>query len=187
MHEEINDNLIWLKCPFRVIRSSTAESPAAESSDDVICEAAGGFILCEAGKGQEAGRICMTCDIPLSLTHRHACLYLAPFHVFEGNQAKSYYGCRWRLDFKPMFFPENIDWCRACRNWFPRPPENLVFHQIEFSHRALELFLSPPSPYIHPALKALFDKLPEEKKEMASVFVEKNTTVRGSLKHDQNK
>ena len=179
MHEEIYDNLIWLKCPFRVIRSSTAEGAAAESSDRVLCEAGGGVILCEDGKGQEADRICRTCDIPLSVTHRHACLYLAPFRVFQGNQAKSYYGCRWRLDFKPMFFPENIDWCRACRHWFPRPPEHLVFHQIEFSHRALELFLSPPSPYIHPALKALFEKLPEEKKKWHRSLWEKMKCLTG--------
>ena len=66
--------------------------------------------------------------------------------------------------FQAALFPENIDWCRACRHWFPRPPEALVANQVDFSRRALELYRSDPLPYLHPALKDLHAKIPEEKK-----------------------
>jgi hypothetical protein len=153
---------VWLECPFRVICLPAKEGVAPGACDRVICEASDAVLNDPAG-GQE--QHCPSCDIPGTLAHPRACLYLVPFRVLNGVRAKSYYACRWRLDFKPLFFPENIDWCRACRHWFPRPPEHLVFNQVEFSRLALKLYSSPAAPYIHPALKDLYSTIPDDRKK----------------------
>lgn len=169
----------WPECPFRAIRPSATETGAEGTGGKVVCEAAGDAILGDAGKGLNTNPFCPVCDIPRLLAHPRACLYLVPFRVFQDGRAKSYYACRWRLDFKPFFFPENIDWCRACRHWFPRPPEHLVFHQLEFTRRALELYLSPAAPYVHPALKDYYLPVPDDGKNWYRALCEK---VRGLIR-----
>lgn len=179
MREQTDEIAARRPCPFLAIRESTIGSAASGSSGPIICEAGGGVVLHGKGKGREATLFCPACDIPRALAHPRACLYLVPFRIFRGDQAKSYYACRWRLDFKPLFFPEDIEWCRACRHWFPRPPEELVHQQIEFSRLALKLFSSPNSPYIHPALEGLYSTTPQDKKHWHQSLREK---VRGFLK-----
>ena len=155
---------IGVECPFRAIRPSASEEIGGGTRRTVICEAGGGMVIDDADAGPEGKPFCTACDVPCTLAHPKACLYLVPFRVFGENGARSFYACRWRLDFKPLYFPENIDWCRACRNWFPRPAEDLVANQADFSRRALELFRSDPTPYLHPALKDLYAETPEEEK-----------------------
>ena len=155
---------IGVECPFRVMRSPAKEGDVEGACRTVVCGAGGGAIIDDAGAGPGKNPCCEACDIPLALAHPKACLYLVPFRVFKGDEARSFYACRWRLDFKPLYFPENIDWCRACSHWFPRPPEDLVANQADFSRQALALYLSDPTPYLHPALKDLYTKIPEEKK-----------------------
>ncbi len=158
MPDKTDEKPFRLECPFRVVRPSAKDGNVSPS---IICEAGGGAAIDDTGNLPETNPVCTVCDIPNALAHPKACLYLVPFRVFQGSGSRSFYSCRWRLDFKPLFFPENIDWCRACRHWFPRPPENLVANQADFSRRALELYRSDPTPYLHPALKDLYMKIPE--------------------------
>ena len=139
--EEQTSHLIWLECPFRIIRLATQESRLASGREIVSCEAGGGITLTEVDE-KGVGPVCRSCDIPPSLVKKHACLYLVPFRVFREHDAQSYYACRWFLNIPPSNVPRNNDWCRGCSYWFPRPPENLIPDPLTFSRKALALFLS---------------------------------------------
>ncbi len=43
-------------------------------------------------------------------------------------------------------------------------PKDLVANLADFSRRALELYRYNPTPYLHPALKDLYTKIPEGRK-----------------------
>jgi len=48
-----------------------------------------------------------------------------------------------------------------------------VFHQVEFTRRALDLYSSPAVPYIHPALKDLYSPVPNDRKNWYRALREK--------------
>ncbi len=124
MLDKNDEKPIRAECPFRVMRLSAKEDIAGGVCRTVICEAGGGAVIDDAGAGLEGESFCAACDVPRTLAHSRSCLYLVPFRVFQGNGARSFYSCRWRLDFKPLHFPENIDWCRACRHCFRDRPKS---------------------------------------------------------------
>jgi len=135
------DNSDRMKCPFRVIRTSSNKGDTRGEVWEMICEASGGEILEALEKIPIA---CLSCDIPAALTEKYACLYLIPFRVFENDGVQSFYACRWFLTLNPQRIPKNTIWCRGCRYWFPRPDESLIPNKARLSHKALQLFLTPP-------------------------------------------
>ena len=143
--QEPHDPFAWRDCPFRLIRHAPAENNLSSEVQHIICEAGNGIVLAnDVSVANEADIFCQSCDIPRSLKYKHACLYLVPFRVFQDHDVQSYYACRWYLNMAPRNVPKDNDWCRACHNWFPRPAESMISEQIEYSHKALALFLAPP-------------------------------------------
>jgi len=139
------ENWSGLGCPVRVIRPSTNQEGISEEIKDIICEAGGGkFLGTKKQDFEKARTFCSRCDIPSALTGEHACLYLVPFRVFTRDKAQSYYACRWFLTLNPQNVQKDTKWCRGCPYWFPRPFESLIPNQIRLSHKALQLFISPP-------------------------------------------
>lgn len=132
--------ITWRECPFRSLRAPDAPIDLACDAEEVVCEAGGGIILGRSNTGG-ADAICGSCDIPRSLNKRYACLFLAPFRVFQRESVRSYYSCRWSLDIPARNVPKNNDWCKGCVHWFPWPPDFLIPNLLAYSHKALELFL----------------------------------------------
>lgn len=129
-------------CPFRSVGREDCVGPK-RSAQHITCEAGGGFELGTADCLDAVNSICAFCDIPPSLNLPHACLFLVPFRVFQHDQLQSYFGCRWYFSINPGNAPKNIDWCRGCRDWFPRPPEYLIPGQISISRKFHQIFLNP--------------------------------------------
>lgn len=132
----------FVYCPFRSMgRAAEIQSGFARQ---VICEAGGGFELGTSESMDAVIKICECCNIPATLNLPHACLFLVPFRIFRHDCVQSYYGCRWYFSINPQNAPKNIDWCRGCRDWFPRPPEYLIPGQISICHKFHRIFLNPP-------------------------------------------
>jgi len=129
-------------CPFLAYRP-TSEDHQQGNFEQIICGAGGGFVLGTTASIADAQRICLSCDIPQSLTFKYACLYVVPFRIFQDDHVQSYYGCRWYFRLKPQNTPKNMDWCIGCRDWFPRPQRIQVPGQIRISHKFLRIFLNP--------------------------------------------
>ncbi len=129
-------------CPFLTIKRSS-ENNHRGVFEQIICEAGGGFVLGTMSSINEAQKICHSCDIPISLKFKYACLYLVPFRVFLENHVQSYYGCRWYFSLNPQKAPKNMDWCSGCRFWFPRPGESQIPDQARISQKFLRIFLNP--------------------------------------------
>lgn len=129
-------------CPFRTLGQPAGAHPSGMTKS-VLCEAGGGFELGTTDCLDAVNGICASCDIPPSLNLPHACLYLVPFRVFRQGRVQSFFGCRWYFSINPDNTPKNIDWCRGCRDWFPRPPEDLIPGQISISRTFHRYYLNP--------------------------------------------
>lgn len=134
-----------LECPFRVIEASLNQGETPGKAGKIICEAGGGKIL--KTQGEHDGKVpmvCLSCDIPAALSDKYACMYLIPFRIFGKDKVQSYYACSWFLTLNPQKVPKDTVWCRGCPYWFPRPDESQLRNRIKLSHKARQLFLSPP-------------------------------------------
>ena len=135
------DKSDWLKCPFQEILSSPNQGEILGAEIAIICEAGGGTMLLPPKKaGETIPLVCLTCDVPEAIMEDYACMYLIPFRVFEGDEAQSYYACRWFLTLNPKKVPKDTIWCRECPYWFPRPDESLITKRIRLGHTARQLF-----------------------------------------------
>jgi len=146
-----------LSCPFRTYRPAS-EDDQQGILEEIICEAGGGFILGTTDSVNAAQETCQLCDIPTSLKVYHACLNLVPFRVFEDNHVQSYYGCRWHLSRNPRKIPKNMNWCKICGDWFPRPQESLIPDLIRVSHLFYHIFLNHLGDRKFPTLSGEEDK-----------------------------
>ncbi len=133
----------WSECPFRHVEAIQDGEGTAPPGARIICQAGGDEVLGFLRKREQADSVCEACDIPKTLTLGYACLYLLPFRVFREKEVRSYFACRWFINIPPENLHRDIVWCRACRDWFPRPPESLIPGQIAWSRKARELFLDP--------------------------------------------
>lgn len=94
--------------------------------DVIVCVAAGGKVLAEAGGDEgEMRATCGSCPIPQSMTFR-PCLYLVPLKIEREGVPRDYYICRWFYRLNPEDPHSRVDWlCGGCPFWFPRPPLEL--------------------------------------------------------------
>ena len=139
--KEQDDPPALLDCPFRTHRL-VSSNQRRETIEEIICEAGAGYVLATKDSVNAAQEICQLCDIPASLNFYHACLNLVPFRVFQNNRVQSRYGCRWHFSRNPQKIPRNVDWCKICGDWFPRPPESLIPDLIRVSHEFYRIFLN---------------------------------------------
>ena len=144
-------------CPFLAFRP-LPEGERQGVFKQIICEAGGGYILGTTDSVNAAHEICQLCDIPISLKFYHACLNLVPFRVFQNNHVQSRYGCRWHFSRNPQKIPRNVDWCKICGDWFPRPPESLIPDLITVSHLFHHIFLNSLGDRKFPTLPGEEDK-----------------------------
>ena len=131
-----------MSCPFRTYRP-ISENRELGGFEEIVCEAGGGFVLGTAQSISVAQEICRACDIPASLSLYHACLNVVPFRVFQDDHVQSYYGCRWHFSRNPQKVPKNIDWCKNCGDWFPRPTKASIPGLIRLSYKIRHIFLNP--------------------------------------------
>jgi hypothetical protein len=138
-------------CPFLAFRPASEDNQQGAFTQ-IICEAGGGYVLGTTESITSAQKVCLSCDIPMSLNLEYSCLFLVPFRVFHENYVQSYYGCRWYFSLKPQKVPTNMDWCMGCRDCFPRPRKTLVPGLIRVSHKFYRIFLNPSEIIDRPSL-----------------------------------
>jgi hypothetical protein len=159
-----NGPLALPHCPFLAFRPSSEDNQQGAFTQ-IICEAGGGYVLGTTESIASAQKVCLSCDIPMSLNLDYSCLFLVPFRVFHENYVQSYYGCRWYFSLNPRKTPKNTDWCMGCNAWFPRPRKTLVPGLIRVSHKFYRLFLNPseiidrPRPELREERRRWYEKL----------------------------
>ncbi len=107
-------------CEFR--RRRVRRAAVGTDRDVIVCVAAGGKVLAEAGRDEaEMRATCGPCPIPQAMTFR-PCLYLVPLKIDRERTPRDYYVCRWFYRLNPEEPLSRVEWlCGGCPYWFPRP------------------------------------------------------------------
>ncbi len=111
-------------CEFRQRR------PLAGGGEEIVCQAAQGARLAVAGREEDSrlAEICGPCPIPGAIADNPAsCLFLRPIRfIADPDRAPAYFTCHWYYAIRSGEQPTDIRWCQGCRDWFPRPPLELI-------------------------------------------------------------
>jgi len=111
-------------CEFRQRR------PLAGGGEEIVCRAAQSARLAVDGQdeGSRLAEICGHCPIPGAIADNPAaCLFLRPIRfIADPERAPAYFTCRWYYAIRSGEQPTDTRWCQGCRDWFPRPPLELI-------------------------------------------------------------
>src|SRR5438876_512972 len=140
-------DVVVRSCELRLERRTTDRD--GRERVEFICGASGGpehgYVLGVAGEDLSAMiATCNACPIPNALASSRSCLNLVPVRRFPGgkrslpmlqkqNQAVDsnesadvYFPCRWFYTLYGQKQPRDLNVCRSCTHWFPRPPRELI-------------------------------------------------------------